>query len=101
MADDRREMTKVQMIVTENGKVINFDAVEALAVCEELAPDHEHTVFRIMAKLQGIDRTYRIKEFNDKETAQTCLMSKLKRAKRTDGIARFDSDIWQDLHEKG
>lgn len=93
-------MTKVQMIVTESGEVINFDNVIAIEISEEPKRDHETTEFVLYAHIvSNVFKT--IRKFDDKETAQTCLMSELKRAKQTDGIARFDGDIMARLHEKG
>ena len=85
-------MMKVQMIVTESGEVINFDNVISIEIAEELKRDHETTEFVLYAHTV-VDRAKTIRKFDDKETAQTCLMSELKRAKQTDGIARFDGDI--------
>ena len=93
-------MTKVQMIVTECGEVVNFDNVIAIKISEELKRDHETTEFVLYAHTV-IDGVKEIKKFDDKEAAQTCLMSELKRAKQTDGIARFDGDIMARMHERG
>ena len=89
-------MTKVQMIVTESGEVVNFDNV----IAEELKHDHETTEFVIYANTV-INGGQLIRKFDDKETAHTCLMSELKHAKQTDGIARFDGDIMERVHERG
>ena len=95
-------MTRVQMIVTASGQVINFDNVDSIKAVTELAHNHETTINVIYAYMVGgkthVVRTF---DFDDKETVQTCLMSELKRAKQTDGIARFDGDIMARLHEKG
>ena len=93
-------MTKVQMIVTESGEVVNFDNVIAIEICEELKHDHETTEFVIYAHTV-INGVKLIRKFDDKETAHTCLMSELKHAKQTDGIARFDGDIMERVHERG
>lgn len=93
-------MTRVQMIVTESGEVINFDNVIAIGISEELKRDHETTEFVLYAHTV-INDFKTIRKFDDKETAQTCLMSELNKAKQTDGIARFDGDIMARLHEKG
>ena len=93
-------MMKVQMIVTESGEVINFDNVISIGISEELKRDHETTEFVLYAHAVNNDFKTIIK-FDDKETAQTCLMSELNRAKQTDGIARFDGDIMARLYEGG
>lgn len=92
-------MTKIQIIVTESGEVVNFDNVIAIEIGEELKRDHETTEFVLYAPIINGIKT--IRKFDDKETAQTCLMSELKRAKQTDGIARFDGDIMARLHKRG
>lgn len=91
-------MTKVQMIVTENGNILNFDNVSTLELMQTQAGNTVvgYTIIAYVGK-----EMYRIKQFADRETAQTCLMSELKRAKQTDGIARFDGDIMARLHERG
>lgn len=91
-------MTKVQMIVAEHGGILNFDNVTTL---ELMKTQVGNTVVGCCIVAYVGKESYRIKEFADKETARTCLMSELKRAKQTDGIARFDGDIMARLHEKG
>lgn len=95
-------MKKVQMIITESGQVINFDNVDSIKAVTELAHDHETTINVIYAYMVG-GKIHDVKtfDFDDKETAQTCLMSELERAKQTDGIARFDGDIMARMHERG
>lgn len=91
-------MMKVQMIVTESGEVINFDNVISIEIAEEPKRDHETTEFVLYAHI--VSNVFKIIiKFDDKEAAQTCLMSELMRAKQMDGIARFDGDIMARLPE--
>ena len=91
-------MTKVQMIVAENGNILNFDNVTTLELTEIQTG---YTMMGCSITAYAGKEPYRIKRFDDKETAKMCLMSELKRAKQTDGIARFDGDIMARLHERG
>ena len=95
-------MTRLQMIVTWSGHVLNFDQIAEMRIeCEN--PNHTAGYTYRIEAVGNNGNEYDICGNNgyDYETAKWILMSEIARAKQTDGIARFDGDSMARLHEKG